>query len=441
MRRPSLLVLAAALAAAAAVAAPAALAAPAQAPLQSREWFLHAVGADQATPPGPGVPITIVDSGVDASQPEFAGRPDTTYLNAQTTGGGDEAHGTAVASVAAAPGVGILGVYPQAALQIWDASPGGQLSNFAAIQGIQAAAQHCPGVISLSWGETDGDPLLQQALLQAQHDGCLVVAAAGNEADQGNPTIYPAAYPHVLTVGGVDEQDQPLSFSSFGPWVDLAAPGKDILAAVPTSADPSGYMLVDGTSFAAPIVSAAAAWVWTVRPKLTASQVFALLRSSARDVAAPGVDMQTGHGVVDIPAALTAPTPPPDPDEPNDDVDQVKPGALFPDGEPPLTTAARPSNRIAGTLDAVKDPRDVYRIWVPAHRTVRVSVASDGSAAARIWGPQTISTREGLAARRRDLKGQQVRAGKRGFAAYVEVLPTGRSDTARYVLSVRASRR
>ena len=88
-----------------------------------------------------------------------------------------------------------------------------------------------------------------------------------------------------------------------------------------------------------------------------------------------------------------------------------------------------------------EDPSDLYRIWVPAHRVVRVSVAGDGNAAARIWGPQTVSVDETLAARRRDLKGQLVRSGSTGFAAYVEVLLTGRSGETQYVLSVRASTR
>ena len=93
-------------------------------PLQSQEWWLADVGADRAAPPGPGVPITIVDTGVDPTHPEFAARPDTTFLNEQSVFAGEEYHGTIVASVAAAPanGAGILGIYPTAALQVWDAS-------------------------------------------------------------------------------------------------------------------------------------------------------------------------------------------------------------------------------------------------------------------------------------------------------------------------------
>jgi len=72
---------------------------------------------------------------------------------------------------------------------------------------------------------------------------------------------------------------------------------------------------------------------------------------------------------------------------------------------------------------------------------VRAAVFAGGRAAARIWGPQTVSVDEGLAARRRDLKGQSIHATKRGFAAYVEVLLTGRSTDASYLLSVTAAKR
>jgi hypothetical protein len=144
---------------------------------------------------------------------------------------------------------------------------------------------------------------------------------------------------------------------------------------------------------------------------------------------------------VNIPGALAATPPPSDPGEPNDDINQVKPGQLFAAGEPPLTTVSKPSSRIAATIDAAEDPRDVYRIWVPAHRTVRVKVASGGRATARIWGSQTVSVNEGLSDRRRDLKGTSLTAGKKGVGAYVEVLLTGQSVRTSYVLTVTASKR
>ena len=413
-------------------------------PLQAQEWWLAHIGADPAAAPGPGVPITIVDSGVDPTHPEFAGRPSTTFLNDQTVDGPAEFHGTVVASLAAAPanGVGIVGVYPQAALQSWDASPLTGLQEFSLADGITAAAAHCPGVINLSFTGTNPSTVLEDAILVAFHNGCLVVAAVGNNGQQGSPATYPAAYPHVLTVGATDSNDAVAPFSTLSPALDLAAPGAGLVGAVPLSRNPSGYESgLEGTSFAAALVSASAAWVWTLRPTLGVTQVFDLLRQSARDVGPPGFDTGSGFGIVSIPNALAAAPPAIDPSEPNDDMDQVRPGALFPDGEPLLTTPSKPSTRIAGRIDENEDPRDVYRIWVPAHRVVRTTVAAGGDAAARIWGPRTASVGEAILSRRRDLKGPLIRGTDKGFVAYVEVLPTGRATAASYVLSVRAAKR
>jgi subtilisin family serine protease len=392
------------------------------------------------------VPIAIVDSGTDPTHPEFAGRPNTTFLDTQTVAGREEYHGTVVASVAAAPanGTGLLGVYPEAALEIYDASSDLRgISDFSAVAGILAASQRCPAVINLSFGSTQPDSDVRDAILTALHNGCLVVASAGNSGEFGSPTTFPASWPHVFTVGATDENDQAASFSTSSPGLDVAAPGVDIIGAVPLARDATGYQDgLAGTSFSSPIVAAVAAWVWTLRPTLTVSQLADILRHSARDIGAPGFDEESGWGVVDIPAALAAVPGASDPSEPNDDIQQVKPGKLFGLGEPPLTTPAKPSIRIAANLDEAEDPRDLYRIWVPARRTAHVSVTTtEGNAVARIWGPQTVRIDERAQTRKRDLKGPSLRAGKNGFAAYVEVLPSGRSTHVTYTLSVVAAKR
>src|SRR5262249_17271637 len=162
-------------------------------PLAPQEWWLSHIGADRAAPPGPGVPVTIVDTGVDPTHPEFAGRPNTTFLNDQTATGGAEYHGSIVASLAAAPanGQGIVGVYPDAARQLYARSQDarGIMSGFATA-GILAAAQHCPAVISLSFGGAAQDPAMDHAVLTAYHAGCLVVAASGN-GGEGSQVSYP----------------------------------------------------------------------------------------------------------------------------------------------------------------------------------------------------------------------------------------------------------
>ena len=91
--------------------------------------------------------------------------------------------------------------------------------------------------------------------------------------------------------------------------------------------------MADGTSFAAPIVSAAAAWVWTLRPTLSASQLAAAAREGARDIGPLGFDNATGCGHREHPGSLAAAAPPPDPGEPNDDIPEVKPGLQLSHGE------------------------------------------------------------------------------------------------------------
>jgi subtilisin family serine protease len=398
-------------------------------PYVDREWWLTAIGVEGLTPPGVGRSVTLIDSGVDVSHEEFKGRADTTILNNQSTFARDEDHGTEVASVIGAPsnGVGIVGVYPQASLRVWDASPFRVITNADAIAGLRAAASGGPTVINLSWGSTDRDPLLEQAIFAAMRAGSLVVAASGNERMSGNPPIYPASLPHVLTVAATDEQNNITSFSSASPGLDLAAPGVDIPVADPES--PTGYSLADGTSFSSPIVAGAAAWVWTARPDLDVSQLYELLRRSARDLGPPGWDPDYGFGLLDVRAALAAPTPTPDPGEPNDDVRFVKAGGVFAKAAP-LVVAPK---RLAGRLDGFDDPRDVFRVRVPPHRRVRVVITStDGSAiTAELWNAATTSVVG--SSRNRIVRGPNVvatRGGKRGFNAYLSlgVAPGRRVD-------------
>lgn len=340
-------------------------------PLEVDEWWRAQIGIDGLTPPGPGVPITIVDSGVDFAHPEFAGRPDLVALNSQEPLGVGGEHGTSVASVIGAPanGVGVVGIYPQAILRSWDAALGSgtRLDSGQIAAGILAAARAGRGVINLSVGGSR-DLAVELAVQQAVALGSLVVAASGNSGEEGSPIGYPAALAHVTTVAATDASGAVASFSSRSPYVDLAAPGVGILVA---SAIGGNWQPEDGTSFSSPIVAGSAAWVWTARPELTASQVAEILRRSARDIGPSGRDPASGFGLLDVAAALALPAPVKDPSEPNDDVDEVDPARdMYLSQQPPLTTSARRSGRIAGRVDEWEDPRDVFRLWLPAHRRV-----------------------------------------------------------------------
>ena len=384
-------------------------------PMVAEQWWPSFVGLDRAEPPGPGKPLTIIDTGVDLTHEEFATRPATTALNPQSTSARDEEHGTAVASTAAAPtnGVGIEGVYPQANLQVWDASPSGDgITAGDVIQGLDAAIRSGQGVVNLSLGSHIRNPLLDAMVAVTFARGTLIVAAAGNSREDGSPLEYPASLPHVLTAGAIDQSRQPTFFTSGSQYVDLAAPGWDIPVAVPATYAPSMYDSFSGTSFASPIVAGATAWVWTARPTLDITQLFEVMRLSGQDIYSPGFDPFSGFGVLDIPTALTVPAPAPDPREPNEDVTYLNPAGILHRASVPLTTAGRLRGSITARLDFGEDPRDISRVWVPGRRTAVVALQpSGGDVDLALWGPRTVSVFEAGANRTRDFKGISERLG------------------------------
>jgi len=424
-------------------------------PLSPTEWWTSHVGVTDWAAPGPGVPVTMIDSGVDLSHEEFAGRPDTIALNTQTfTANEEELHGTATASVVGAPvnAKGLVGIYPQAKLQLWDASPDGQLTVGDEIAGLTAARRRGPGVINLSLGGFDRLPIEEHAILNAFGAGQLIVASAGNDREQGSSPSYPASFAHVLTVGATDESDHVAVFSSSSQTMDLAAPGQDMTAAIPTLFDPSGYASVDGTSFSAPLVSGAAAAVWTLRPTLTNGQLFEVMRRSARDVGKTGWDIDTGYGILNVPAALTRKPPAVDPQEPNEDVYLVRPNGLTRAGKTPLTAQHRPRATIAASLERREDPEDVYRIYLPARGQVTVTVKPNANVNLELWGKSTKTVFETGQAARRDLLGVSAHAGARfervtvkgrgaGQFVYVDVFLPKTGVQAAYKLSVAPAAR
>ena len=380
-------------------------------------WQFYRVGADQAEPPGPGVPVSIVDSGLDMNSDEFKMRPDVTLLNAQPAISWDVSemyHGTEVAAVAAAPenGYGTVGIYPTAALRMYAlAGVADGPTTADVVRGITAASMIGRTVINLSLAGPGFSESEYEAVMSAVKRGALVVAAAGNDFARGNPRDYPGAYPHVLTAAATDKTDQPASFSTGNDAVDLAAPGEAI--DVPHPTDPTMWKAVSGTSFSAPIVAAAAAWVWTARPDLDAGQVAEVLRESARDISSPGFDDRTGYGLVNVPAALTAPTPARDLLEPNDNIDQVAAGRLFATGSAPLTTQAKRSVRINASLDQNEDPEDVYRVVIPARQTFVTTITPTTNLGVILWSPTAKTVfATGATARKTELAGSD-RTGKR----------------------------
>jgi len=196
----------------------------------------------------------------------------------------DHGHGTHVAGIIAAAGdnqTHVCGVCWKAtimAIKATDPDTLGQTSNIA--EGIYYAVCNGADVLSCSWGMNPPSRALADAFQYAYSQGVVAVASAGN--DNTNRVFYPAGYPTVLSVGASTEQDQRASFSNYGTWVDIMAPGVNIL-----SLSPWGTQPMQGTSMACPHVSGACALMLSINPYLTPDKVEETITASG-DAVMPG---------------------------------------------------------------------------------------------------------------------------------------------------------
>lgn len=279
-------------------------------PLARAQWNLPMTGAPQAwtVTQGEGVTVAVVDTGVDATHPDLVDRvlPEVDLLPGVTPLPELNAHGTRVASLVAGAlnGIGMAGLAPQAKiLPVAALDPGGFGDTSTVARAIIAAADAGARVINLSLGGPDRDPVLEKACAYAHSRGAVLVAAAGNSFQFGNEIQYPAASPNVIAVASVDRTGTPSGFSNTGSYIDVAAPGQDVLAAVPGGT----YDRQSGTSFATPHVSAVAALVAAANPRLSASQIASAVMLTAQDdVSGNGRDEQLGYGVVRADRAVAA---------------------------------------------------------------------------------------------------------------------------------------
>lgn len=278
-------------------------------PLGASQWGMAAVGAERAWAftRGSGVTVAVVDSGVDASHPDLAGRvlPQVNMLNDRLTGD-PYGHGTHVAGIVAASldGVGVAGIANQARIRpvrVLDATGAGDAATIAA--GILSAVRSGATVVNLSLGGVSRSRVIASAVTYATSRGVTVVAAAGNLYQVGNPVVYPAALPKVIGVSAIDPSGRSSAFAETGSYVDLVAPGESIVSTVPGG----GYLAGEGTSAAAPFVSAAAALMKAANPRLTPARIEAILTATARDDRArDGRDKVFGAGLLQVDAAVQA---------------------------------------------------------------------------------------------------------------------------------------
>lgn len=277
-------------------------------PLRGQQWALNTLQADQVWPlqSAAGVTVAVIDSGVDAGHPDLAGvvLPGTDLVAAGNGQSDPYGHGTHVAGVIAAVrgnAVGIAGLATGARIlpvRVLDGLGNGSDADLA--NGIVWAVDHGASVINLSVGSPDYSPAEAAAVAYAIQRGVVVVASAGNERTKGNPVMYPAAFASVIGVAATGTTNRTLDFSSSGSFVDLAAPGMDIVSTYRRA-----YASLKGTSASAPLVSATAALVRAAAPKLSNAQVATLLTTTAQDIESAGRDALSGSGLIRPLVAVT----------------------------------------------------------------------------------------------------------------------------------------
>lgn len=304
-----------------------------------------AIAAWQAGRTGAGQPIAIVDTGIDASSPEFAGRilPASRDVAGSRSIQAEDDHGTNIALVAAAArnGAGVVGIAYDAPLIVLRADRPGTCTDTGnntgeascsffdtdIARGVDVAVAAGARVVNLSLGGNDGiGTALREAIGRASAAGVVVVVAAGNGGngsrpgtDPNQPTAFAqqvraAGGANVIIVGSVDAGNQISSFSqragNEAPWF-LTARGERICCVyengqiyVGTDAEGSFNLLFSGTSFATPQVAGAVALLAQAFPNLTGQQIVRLLLDTARDAGPAGIDTTYGTGILDIAAAF-----------------------------------------------------------------------------------------------------------------------------------------
>ena len=379
-------------------------------PLVRNQWYLPYSGfyAPWTTLPAfEPIPVAVIDSGVDAGHPDLAGK----ILDAKSFVGGSArvdtfGHGTFVAGLIGAGvdnGIGIAGLAPSSQLLVAKVvTKSRSIPVEAEARAIRWAVDNGARVINMSLGGIRDplDPgrdtysrLEADAVAYAVANGVVVVAAVGN-SDQA-PTSpwkyasYPAALPHVLGVSAMTDTGGIPAFSNRDLiYNDIAAPGLSILSILPrpmtarfpqcseqgySSCGPEEYREAQGTSYATPQVTAAAAVLLSLRPTLRPEQVTKILQSSARDLSAEsgceacavGRDAYSGWGRLDVAAAVAALAgriPGRDPYETNDDVGT-------------RSYALTGSNRrLQARVDFWDDQDDVYAVHLDRDQPVYVGL-------------------------------------------------------------------
>jgi thermitase len=271
------------------------------------QWHLAAISATRAwdiTTGSSAIVIAILDSGVEASHPDLAGRlvPGWNFYDNTANTADVFGHGTPVAGVAAATGnngLGVVGVAMQSRImpiRVSDSSGYAYYSTLAS--GLAWAADNGARVMNMSFAGIAASSAIRTAARYARSHGAVVVAAAGNCGcfDATSETA------EIISVSATDPADALASWSSRGNYVDVAAPGAGIL----TTSRGGGYSSVSGTSFASPITAGVVALMMAANSALTPTQIDQLLKANTDDRGTAGWDPEFGFGRVNAYRAVAA---------------------------------------------------------------------------------------------------------------------------------------
>ncbi|MCL4135080.1 UNVERIFIED_CONTAM: hypothetical protein GTU68_057204, partial [Idotea baltica] len=283
--------------------------------LYSQQWFLDKIKAPEAWDVNPGVQniiVGVVDNAFDLTHPDLAGNLVTGY----DVGDNDAdpspldagfSHGTHVAGIVAAVNNNTIGISSAGNNRVkvmpikGTTNAGGNRAITHGYEGVAYAVNQGVKIVSLSWGGAGYSQLEQDVINDAYANGVMVIAAAGNE---GNSILqYPAAYEHVVAVASLDSDDGLSSFSSYGSYVDISAPGRGILSTIPFDT----YASFNGTSMATPLVSACAAYLRACFPTLSGDSLETILKitSDNIDVENPTRIGMLGSGRVNLLKAVS----------------------------------------------------------------------------------------------------------------------------------------
>ncbi|UOE95774.1 S8 family serine peptidase [Alkalihalobacillus sp. LMS39] len=273
-------------------------------PGYSKQWYLKKIQMPKAwdiTKGSSKITVAVIDTGIQTSHPEFKGKivkPYDVVYNRKSLIAED--HGTHVAGIIGAKmdGKGVTGVAPNVKIMPINVFYGnGTTADFVAA-GIEYAVDNGADIINLSLGSPYYSYIVDYYTSYALSKGVLVIAASGN-SDTSRP-MYPAAHGSVVAVSATNKNDVITSFSNYGNYIDVSAPGQSIYSTKINGK----YGNFDGTSMAAPVVSGVAALIKSRNPYLSPHEVYDIMSKSAKDLGAPGWDQFYGYGRVDAQKAL-----------------------------------------------------------------------------------------------------------------------------------------